>query len=83
MYPLASISRRCLNTFRYYPFFFVYACTPGVNTPDLSGLYNELAMHEDPNRNPVIVIPGLLGSKLVDLDTGKLLLIVGMPRRLK
>ena len=27
-------------------------------------------MHEDPNRNPVIVIPGLLGSKLVDQDTG-------------
>jgi pimeloyl-ACP methyl ester carboxylesterase len=38
--------------------------------PDLGGIYNKLAMHEDPNRNPVIVIPGLLGSKLVDEDTG-------------
>ncbi|MDH3257083.1 MAG: hypothetical protein OEM27_05660, partial [Nitrospinota bacterium] len=28
-------------------------------------------MHEDPHRNPVIVIPGLLGSKLVDQDTGE------------
>jgi pimeloyl-ACP methyl ester carboxylesterase len=60
---------------KYFPvlslfLFLVSACTPGVNTPDLGGLYNELAMNEDPNRNPVIVIPGLLGSKLVDLDTG-------------
>jgi len=60
---------------KYFPvlslfLFLVSACTPGVNTPDLEGLYNELAMHEDPNRNPVIVIPGLLGSKLIDLDTG-------------
>ena len=60
---------------KYFPvlslfLFLVSACTPGVNTPDLGGLYNELAMHEDPNRNPVIVIPGLLGSKLIDLDTG-------------
>ncbi len=27
-------------------------------------------MHDDPHRNPVIVIPGLLGSKLVDQHTG-------------
>ncbi|MDH5458867.1 MAG: hypothetical protein OEY26_09140 [Nitrospinota bacterium] len=40
-------------------------------------------MHEDPNRNPVIVIPGLLGSKLVDLDTGKLFLIVGDAEKTK
>jgi pimeloyl-ACP methyl ester carboxylesterase len=29
-------------------------------------------MHEDPHRNPVIVIPGLLGSKLVDQDTNEM-----------
>ncbi len=39
--------------------------------PDLGNLYNELAQREDPDRNPIIVIPGLLGSKLVDQDSGK------------
>ena len=38
--------------------------------PDLGGLYNELAQQEDPYRNPVIVIPGILGSRLVDQETG-------------
>jgi pimeloyl-ACP methyl ester carboxylesterase len=51
-------------------FLLISACSTGVQTPDLGGLYNALAMHEDPNRNPIIVIPGLLGSKLVDQDTG-------------
>ena len=60
---------------KYFPVLSLFlilisACTPSANTPDLGGLYNELAMHEDPDRNPVIVIPGLLGSKLVDQDTG-------------
>jgi pimeloyl-ACP methyl ester carboxylesterase len=45
------------------------ACSSAPHTPDLGNLYNKLAMHEDPHRNPVIVIPGLLGSKLVDQDT--------------
>jgi pimeloyl-ACP methyl ester carboxylesterase len=49
---------------------FISACSTAEHMPDLGNLYNELAMHEDPNRNPVIVIPGLLGSKLVDQDTG-------------
>lgn len=45
------------------------ACGPAYHTPDLGGLYNELAQHEDVNRNPIIVIPGLLGSKLVDPES--------------
>ena len=48
------------------------ACSSTEHTPNLGNLYNELAMHEDPHRNPVIVIPGLLGSKLVDQDTGEM-----------
>ena len=51
-------------------FLLISACSTSQHIPDLGNLYNELAMHEDPNRNPVIVIPGLLGSKLVDQDTG-------------
>ena len=42
------------------------ACSTPPQAPDLGGLYNTLAQNEDPYRNPVILIPGLLGSKLVD-----------------
>lgn len=45
-------------------------CTTKLYTPDLGGLYNELVQKEDPYRNPVIVIPGILGSKLRDADSG-------------
>ncbi|MBK7975502.1 MAG: hypothetical protein IPK07_20205 [Deltaproteobacteria bacterium] len=38
--------------------------------PDLDGLYSRAAAFEYPERNPVIVIPGILGSKLVDAATG-------------
>lgn len=46
------------------------ACSPAYKTPDLGGLYNSLVQNESPYRNPVILIPGLLGSKLVDKSTG-------------
>jgi pimeloyl-ACP methyl ester carboxylesterase len=45
------------------------ACS-AYHSPDLGNLYNELAQREDPHRNPIIVIPGILGSKLVDQDSG-------------
>ncbi len=44
-------------------------CSIPPKAPDLGGIYNNLAQHEDPYRNPVILIPGLLGSKLVDPDS--------------
>jgi len=50
-------------------FLFLTACNTKEHTPNLGRLYNELAVHEDPHRNPVVVIPGLLGYKLVDNDT--------------
>jgi pimeloyl-ACP methyl ester carboxylesterase len=50
-------------------FLLISACSTTERVPDLGNIYNELAMQEDPHRNPVIVIPGLLGSKLVDEDT--------------
>jgi hypothetical protein len=50
--------------------FMTAACAPVHRPPDLAGIYNDLARHEDPYRNPIIVIPGLLGSRLVDGDTG-------------
>jgi len=39
--------------------------------PDLAGIYNRAAQHHGPQRAPVIVIPGILGSKLVDQETGQ------------
>lgn len=45
------------------------ACAP-VSRPNLGVLYSDLARHEDPYRNPIIVIPGLLGSRLVDGELG-------------
>ena len=42
------------------------ACSVPPRAPDLGGLYSKLAQNEDPYRNPVILIPGILGSKLVD-----------------
>jgi len=59
--------------FSIYIFFLILlpACGPAFHAPDLGNLYNELAQHEDPHRNPIIVMPGLMGSKLVDQDSGK------------
>lgn len=50
----------------------VAACHAPPRAPDLGGLYNELAQNEDPYRNPVILIPGILGSKLVDRSSGSI-----------
>ncbi|PQP34244.1 hypothetical protein C6A37_08790, partial [Desulfobacteraceae bacterium SEEP-SAG9] len=46
------------------------ACSSAYKSPDLGGLYNSLVQNESPYRNPVILIPGLLGSKLVHKSTG-------------
>ncbi|MFB3116053.1 MAG: esterase/lipase family protein, partial [Gammaproteobacteria bacterium] len=40
------------------------------DAPDLGGLYTDLAKEDNPDRNPIIVIPGVLGSKLVDTESG-------------
>ena len=43
-----------------------------VARPDLGGIYRQSAQAADRDRNPVIVIPGLLGSRLVDDDSGRI-----------
>ena len=40
-------------------------------TSDLRIIYEESAQYHLPDRNPIIVIPGILGSKLVDADSGR------------
>jgi len=42
----------------------------GPQAPDFGKLYSTAAMQHGPDRNPVIVIPGILGSKLVDKNSG-------------
>lgn len=41
-------------------------CARSLPKPDLGGIYNRSAMYHGRDRNPVIVIPGILGSKLKD-----------------
>src|SRR5512139_4193159 len=47
------------------------ACAPAP-TADLALLYSPSAMHHGIDRNPVIVIPGLLGSRLKDPASGRI-----------
>jgi len=46
----------------------IVACNQNVRAPDLGGLYDRAAQDHHPDRNPVIVIPGILGSRLVAED---------------
>jgi pimeloyl-ACP methyl ester carboxylesterase len=47
----------------------VSACASGPREPDIALTYNRVAAAETPYRNPVIVVPGVLGSKLKDIRT--------------
>jgi pimeloyl-ACP methyl ester carboxylesterase len=47
-------------------------CATNKDRPNLSALYDQSSQYHDPWRNPIIVIPGVLGSKLVDDETGQI-----------
>ncbi|NBC16987.1 MAG: hypothetical protein GVY18_06680 [Bacteroidetes bacterium] len=47
-------------------------CAPRQPEPDLPALYNRSAQYHGPERNPVILIPGITGSKLRDTTSGTL-----------
>lgn len=47
-------------------------CATEYKIPDLGGLYSKVASSPDLYKNPVIVIPGILGSKLVDRESGRI-----------
>lgn len=49
----------------------VGGCAATIMPPDLGGLYSRAAASGDVDRNPVIVIPGILGSRLVDGESGR------------
>lgn len=46
-------------------------CSRRVSAPDLGALYSRAAREHDLERNPVVVIPGILGSRLADAETGR------------
>lgn len=46
-------------------------CAGGGHTPDLAAIYQRAASVPDEQRVPVIVIPGILGSKLHQASTGR------------
>ena len=47
------------------------SCTKQYKPPDLGELYTKSAMEYHKYGNPVIVIPGVLGSRLIEKDTGQ------------
>ena len=48
------------------------ACVSASNQrANLKQIYDQSAQYHEPDRNPIIVIPGILGSKLVDDATGQ------------
>lgn len=53
------------------PLLLATGCLSNVRRPDLGGLYDRAAHAHHEERNPIIVIPGLLGSRLKDADTGR------------
>ncbi|MBL4787927.1 MAG: hypothetical protein JKY60_02370 [Kordiimonadaceae bacterium] len=50
--------------------FALAGCGGGEKVARLDIIYNAAAKTDRPDRNPVIVIPGILGSRLKDEDTG-------------
>ncbi|MEO0883331.1 MAG: hypothetical protein AAFY34_11475, partial [Pseudomonadota bacterium] len=47
------------------------ACAGTPPKADLNAIYERSAQYHLPDRNPIIVIPGILGSQLVDDDSGR------------
>ena len=46
------------------------ACAWRQPAVELALLYNAAAQHHSPDRNPIIAIPGLMGSRLLDIPSG-------------
>jgi len=50
---------------------FTFGCTKQYKPPNLGELYTRSAQEFHKYGNPVIVIPGILGSRLIEKDTGQ------------
>ncbi|QIE56400.1 alpha/beta fold hydrolase [Pikeienuella piscinae] len=62
-----GFARRCWTLGILIP---LSACAPEPKAPNLDTLYDSAASFESQERNPVISIPGTLGSRLVDTESG-------------
>ncbi len=49
-----------------------FGCTRQIRVPNLGELYNRAAQYHGLDRNPIIVLPGVLGSRLQDTKTDKI-----------
>lgn len=47
-------------------------CWSSMSSPDLGGIYNMATLADDSQRNPIIVIPGILGSRLRQGSDGRI-----------
>ncbi len=66
-----SQRRRPLLPLAFLLMFAAQGCARVAPLPDLHGLYSAAAQRHEPWRNPIIVIPGILGSRLRDAETGR------------
>ena len=58
------------STLALATFVLFFACTsPRSKLPDIANIYKEAALDEI--RNPVVVLHGVLGARLVDHENGK------------
>ena len=49
----------------------VVGCSFAPDVPDLRGIYDREASYHGVDRNPIIVIPGILGSRLFNREGGE------------
>ncbi len=70
---MANAAARSLSLFAALVFcVLTAACGTQKGAPELSLLYNASAKYHGVDRNPIVVIPGILGSKLRDEESGVL-----------
>lgn len=50
---------------------FLTGCAANTRIPNFAELYNRSAQYKETPRNPVILIPGILGSQLIKSETGR------------
>lgn len=51
---------------------FLSGCSSQLTAPNIGGIYNRAAQSDDRLRNPVIVVPGILGSRLREVEDGQI-----------
>ena len=49
----------------------ITSCKSTAPHAEINSIYHRAAQYHEPDRNPIIVIPGILGSQLVHAETGK------------